>query len=107
MDPDPQHCFKVNSGRELQCLKIIRLEFASLWELCSILTDLVRRDDLLMPMGSAILIGSASHLSKVGISAYCEELVAVSKRLQCTSIAACTSCHVRLSSPVVALTRSW
>ena len=70
------------SGRDLQCLKIIRLEFASLWELCSTLTDLVRKDDLLMPMGSAVLIGSASHLSKVGISAYCEELVAVSKRLQ-------------------------
>ena len=75
-------CLPATSGRDLQCLKIIRLEFASLWELCSTLTDLVRKDDLLMPMGSAVLIGSASHLSKVGISAYCEELVAVSKRLQ-------------------------
>ena len=75
-------CLPATSGRDLQCLKIIRLEFASLWELCSTLTDLVRKEDLLMPMGSAVLIGSASHLSKVGISAYCEELVAVSKRLQ-------------------------
>ena len=70
-----------SSERSLQCIKIIRVEFASLWELCNIFIDLVRRDDLLLPMGSSILIGSVSHLSKVGISAYCEELVAVSRRL--------------------------
>ena len=65
----------------LQCLKIIRLEFASLWELNNIFLEILRKEDLQVPTGSTILIGSASHLSNVGISAYAEELSAVCRRL--------------------------
>ena len=39
------------------------------------------QDDLAVPPGTTILIGSVSHLSNVGISAYAEELAAVSRRL--------------------------
>ena len=63
------------------CMKIIRVEFGSLWELCNVYMDLIRSKDLVVPMGSAILLGSASHLSNVGISAYAEELVAVCRKL--------------------------
>ena len=65
----------------LQCLKIIRLEFASLCELNNIFLEILRKEDLLVPTGSTILIGSASHLSNVGISAYAKELSAVCRRL--------------------------
>ena len=69
------------SSAGLQCLKIIRIEFASLWELCNKFIDLVKKDDLAIPTGSTILLGSASHLSNVGLSAYAEDLAAVYRRL--------------------------
>ena len=58
------------------------MEFGSLWELCNAFTDLVTKNDLAVPTGSRILIGSASHLTNVGISAsHAEELAAVSRKL--------------------------
>ena len=58
------------------------MEFGSLWELCNAFTDLVTKNDLAVPTGSTILIGSASHLTNVGISAsHAEELAAVSRKL--------------------------
>ena len=74
-------CLPVKQGDSKLCMKIIRVEFGSLWELCNVYMDLIRSKDLVVPMGSAILLGSASHLSNVGISAYAEELVAVCRKL--------------------------
>ena len=74
-------CLPVQSDSSLQCLKIIRVEFGSLWELCNVFIELIKRDDLSVPTGTTILIGSASHLSNIGLSAYAEELAAVCRRL--------------------------
>ena len=74
-------CLPATSGEGMQCLKIIRIEFGSLWELTNTFIKLVRSKDLIVPTGSTILIGSASHLSNIVISAYAEELAAVCKRL--------------------------
>ena len=65
-----------------QCLKIIRIENASLWDLHNYIRDLIWDRDLAMPVGSAILIGSASHLGNVGPSVYAEELVQINLCLQ-------------------------
>ena len=63
----------------LQCLKIIRIENASLWDLLNFLVDLVGKDNLAVPVGSALLLGSVSHLANVGTAVYLEELVMVQK----------------------------
>ena len=65
-----------------QCLKIIRVEGGTLWELFGIYYDILRKGKLYVPAGSAVLIGSASHLLDVGLAAYAEELGAVFRRLQ-------------------------
>ena len=64
-----------------QCLKIIRVENGSLWEIFGIFFDTVRKGGLHVPAGSVVLLGSASHLADVGLSAYSEELCAVVKRI--------------------------
>ena len=64
-----------------QCLKIVRIENATLWDLHHFLRDLIFDRDLSLPVGSAILLGSVSHLSNVGPAAYAEELVQISMRM--------------------------
>ena len=64
-----------------QCLKIIRIENGTLWDLMNFLVDMVDKDDLGVPVGSALLLGSLSHLANVGTAVYLEELVQVQKRI--------------------------
>ena len=63
-----------------QCLKIIRVENASLWDLHNYFRDFIWDRDLALPVGSCILLGSASHLGNVGPSLYAEELVQIRQR---------------------------
>ena len=42
---------------------------------------MLREQNYAVPVGSAILMASTSHLVRVGLSAYAEELVAVSRRI--------------------------
>ena len=65
-----------------QCLKIIRIENATLWELYNFFRSMLSQGDLDLPVGSAILFGSASHLANVGLAYYTEELVLVNKNLR-------------------------
>ena len=67
-----------------QCLKIIRIENATLWELYNFFSAMLSQGDLDLPVGSAILFGSASHLANVGLTYYTEELVMVNKKFQPT-----------------------
>ena len=64
-----------------QCLKIVRIENATLWDLHNYLRDLIFDRDLSLPVGSAILLGSVSHLGNVGPAAYAEELVQICMRM--------------------------
>ena len=64
-----------------QCLKIVRVENASLWDHHNYFRDFIWDRDLAMPVGSCILLGSASHLGNVGPSLYAEELVQIRQRL--------------------------
>ena len=65
-----------------QCLKIIRIENATLWELFNFFSAMLSQGDLDLPVGSAILFGSASHLANVGLAYYTEELVLLNKKLR-------------------------
>ena len=69
------------SAEDKQCMKIIRVENASLWDLHNLFRDLIWDRDLAVPVGSCILIGSASHLGNVGSAVYAEELVQINMRL--------------------------
>ena len=64
-----------------QCLKIIRVENATLWDLLNTFKELIGERDLGVPVGSVILLGSASHLASVGTAVYAEELVLVFRSL--------------------------
>ena len=63
-----------STAGDKQCLKVISVENASLWDLYNLFRDLIWDRDLDVPVGSCILIGSASHLGKVGPAVYAEEL---------------------------------
>ena len=65
-----------------QRLKIIWIENATLWELYNFFRSMLSQGDLDLPVGSAILFGSASHLANVGLAYYTEELVLVNKNLR-------------------------
>ena len=65
-----------------QCLKIFRVENATLWDLLNTFKELVGERDLGVPVGSVILLGSASHLASVGTAVYAEELILVFKSLR-------------------------
>ena len=65
-----------------QCLKILRIENATLWDLHNFFRNMIAQDDLGLPVGSAILLGSASHLASVGLAAYTEELVLVNTSMK-------------------------
>ena len=70
-----------STAEDKQCMKIIRVENASLWDLHNLFRDLIWDRDLAVPVGSCILIGSASHLGNVGSAVYAEELVQINMRL--------------------------
>ena len=95
-------CLPAQPGSSLQCLKIIRVEFGSLWELCNVFIELIKNDDLSVPTGTTILIGSASHLSNVGLSAYAEELDCM-----LSWMVVFTACPAPSSSAPAPATRSW
>ena len=65
-----------------QCMKIIRVENGTLWEIFGIFHETIRRGRLHLPAGSVVLLGSASHPADVGLTAYVEELCAVAHRIQ-------------------------
>ena len=65
-----------------QCIKIIRVENGTLWEIFGIFHETIGRGRLHVPAGSVVLLGSASHLADVGLTAYIEELCAVAQRIQ-------------------------
>jgi hypothetical protein len=54
------------------CLKIIRIENGRLFELARAFVDLMTGVNV--PVGSLVLISSASHLADIGVAAYAEEL---------------------------------
>ena len=65
-----------------QCMKIIRVENGTLWEIFGIFHETIRRGRLHIPAGSVVLLGSASHLADMGLTAYVKELCAVAQRIQ-------------------------
>ena len=70
-----------SSTRHKQCLKIIRIKNATLWDLFNYFSDFILDRDLELPVGSTVLLGSASHLANVGPAFYTEELVQVNQHL--------------------------
>ena len=66
----------------MQCLKIIWIKNATLWDLHNYFRYFIWDRDLALPVGSAILIASASHLANVSTAAYGEELALVYMRLR-------------------------
>ena len=67
------------SSSDLNCMRIIRLEFGSLHQLVTIMLDLLEGRRLCP--GSLILIFSVTHIAQVGIADYIEDLIASKKRL--------------------------
>ena len=67
------------SSSELGCIRIIRLEHGNIYELCSLFLELL--GDRRLCGGSILLIFSASHLARVGITAYIEDMVTAKMRL--------------------------
>ena len=68
------------SSSELNCMRIIRLEFGSLHTLVTILLEMMEGRRLCP--GSLILLFSVSHITHVGIAGYIEDMVAAKKRIQ-------------------------
>ena len=66
-----------SSGQK--CIRIIRLEHGSLFDLCSTLLDIL--GDNKLSLGSIVMLFSATHLSRVGLTAYIEDLVTAKRRL--------------------------
>ena len=62
-------------------MKIIRIKNATLWDLFNYFSDFILDRDLELPVGSTVLLGSASHLANVGPAFYTEELVQVNQHL--------------------------
>jgi len=67
------------SGNEKNCFAVVRIEDASLAELGNLYLELF--DKVNLPEGSVVLIGSASHLSRVGASSYAYDWVELLNRL--------------------------
>ena len=67
------------SSSDKNCLRIIRLEFGSLYDLATILLELMEGRTL--TRGSVVLLFSATHLANVGLAAYIEDLVEAKKRI--------------------------
>ena len=68
------------SSSSLQCLRIIRLEFGSIFDLTT--TILERLEGRQLTLGSVILIFSATHLAQVGLSAYIDDIVSARRKIQ-------------------------
>jgi hypothetical protein len=67
-------------GGEGECLKIIRVEDATLQELATVFLEATR--GFIMPAGSVVVLASASHLAWVGAATYAREYVAARLRLR-------------------------
>ena len=65
---------------EGQCLKIVRVEGASMVDLVEEFVDLARRN--MACEGSVLLLGSVSHLADVGTTEYALDLARASRRIQ-------------------------
>jgi len=68
-----------SDGRGLKCLKIVRIEGGGLNELADMFIEMTR--SWVLPAGCLVLLGSQSHLSAVGLSAYIEDLCAAVEKL--------------------------
>jgi hypothetical protein len=73
------HCFPPLIQSKGGCVQVIRLEFATIMELGNIFTDVITGSSL--PVGSVVLISSASHLASVGTAGYAEDVVRCTKLL--------------------------
>jgi hypothetical protein len=62
------------------CIAVVRLEDASLADLTAIATEMLGKSAI--PPGSVILLGSASHLFKVGVGMYAADWVAEVHKLE-------------------------
>ena len=67
------------TGGDGECLRILRLEDASLSDLTDILLESLK--PFAVPAGSVILIHSLSHMASVGPAAYAEDLVRARQRI--------------------------
>jgi hypothetical protein len=68
-------CFPpvIGSTNGTNCIKIIRIEYGKLCELARAFVDLMT--GVKLPVGSLILVSSASQLAEIGVAAYAEETV--------------------------------
>ena len=64
---------------EGECVKIVRIEDASLDELVTYFLETIR--GFAVPAGSVVMLHSASHLAWVGAAAYAEDLIAAQSRI--------------------------
>ena len=81
---DQNFCPFVPAGRGEKCMLVIRAEDGLLSDLESIFKDVYRnfcRPEGVLPAGSVILIGSASHVTLLGLSTYAEDYVRVNNNL--------------------------
>jgi hypothetical protein len=65
---------------EGECLKVFRVEDATLHELVTTFLEATR--GFIVPAGSVVTLSSASHLAWVGAAAYAQEYVAARGRLR-------------------------
>ena len=64
---------------EGECIKILRIEDATLDKLVTFFLETIR--GFAVPAGSVVLIHSATHMSWVGAAAYAEDLIAAQRRI--------------------------
>ena len=73
---DQNFCAYIPANRGEKCMLVIRAEDSLLSDLESIFKDVFRnycRPEGVLPAGSVILIGSASHVSLLGLAMYAED----------------------------------
>jgi hypothetical protein len=94
------HCFPptVQGSGSRGCIVVIRIEDARLDELPGSLDILLgnrnRRDSLKLPAGSVVMVGSISHLHRVGVEQYALDLIRVVNEL---GARVGQNCHVILA----------
>jgi hypothetical protein len=74
-------CFPpyLTGGNFGNCIQIVRVEFATLMELGRVFVDIFTGTSL--PVGSVVILSSASHLASVGTAGYAEDMARCSKYL--------------------------
>ena len=81
---DHNFCPSVPAGRGESCMLVIRAEDGLLADLENIYRDVFRNFSRLvgsLPQGSAVMLGSSSHLSLLGLAAYTKDYVKCSGNL--------------------------